>query len=500
MRNQGLGSWPARRARMSPARIALTHEGRSWTYAQLHERVNRLAHALRALGVRRGDRIAYLGLNHPSAVETLFAAGALGAVYVPLNARLAGPEIEFVVRDAGVSVLIFGPEHAELAGGLSGLSGIARLIGVGGDYEELIADGDPEPIDEPVELDELCLIMYTSGTTGHPKGAMLSHANLTWNTFNHIIDVDLTADEVALVSAPLFHIAALAQTMLPTLLKGGRAIILASFDPERVLEMIQRERITFMFGVPAMFNFLAQAPGWARADLSSLRILECGGSPVPEPLIRLYQERGLAFLQGYGMTETSPGALYLGAHDSVRKAGTAGLPSFFTDVRVVTPDGRTAAPGEPGEVQVHGPNVMMGYWGRPDETARALSPDGWFHSGDVAVPDEEGYVRIVDRVKDMIISGGENIYPAEIESVLYGHPAVAECAVIGVPDDKWGEVGRALVVLRQGVSADAADLLAYLDGRLARYKIPKSVEFVDVLPRNASGKVLKARLRAAVDK
>jgi fatty-acyl-CoA synthase len=485
---------------MSPTRIALTHEGRDWTYARLHERVTRLAHALRALGVRRGDRIAYLGLNHPSAVETLFAAGALGAVYVPLNARLAGPEIEFVVRDAGVSVLIFGPEHAELAAGLSGLSGIARLVGVAGEYEELIAGGDPEPIDEPVEQDELCLIMYTSGTTGHPKGAMLSHANLTWNTFNHIIDVDLTADEVALVSAPLFHIAALAQTLLPTLLKGGRAIILASFDPERVLEMIQTERITFMFGVPAMFNFLAQAPGWADADLSSLRILECGGSPVPEPLIRLYQERGLAFLQGYGMTETSPGALYLGAHDSVRKAGTAGLPSFFTDVRVVTPDGRTAAPGEPGEVQVHGPNVMMGYWGRPDETAKVLSPDGWFHSGDVAVPDEEGYVRIVDRVKDMIISGGENIYPAEIESVLYGHPAVAECAVIGVPDEKWGEVGRALVVLRESVSADAADLLAYLDGRLARYKIPKSVEFVDVLPRNASGKVLKARLRAAVDK
>lgn len=537
MRNQGLGSWPARRARMSPTRVALSHDGRSWTYGELHDRVNRLAHALRALGVGRGDRIAYLGLNHPSAVETLFASGVLGAVYVPLNARLAGPELDFVIRDAGVSVLVFGPEHAETASSLGGeaseggltsvnstagpsggalapsgpssgapgpygadsATGLVRLIGVADEYEELIAGADPEPIDEPISPDELCLIMYTSGTTGHPKGAMLSHANLTWNTFNHLIDVDLSADEVALVSAPLFHIAALAQTMLPTLLKGGRAIILSSFDAERVLELIETERITFMFGVPAMFNFLAQSPGWAEADLSSLRILECGGSPVPEPLIRLYQERGLAFLQGYGMTETSPGALYLGAEDSVRKAGTAGVPSFFTDVLVVTPDGRPAAPGEPGEVLVHGPNVMMGYWGRPDETARVLSPDGWFHSGDVAVPDEEGYVRIVDRVKDMIISGGENVYPAEIESVLYGHPAVAECAVIGVPDDKWGEVGRALVVLRQGATADAADLLAYLDGRLARYKIPKSVEFVDVLPRNASGKVLKARLRAILD-
>ena len=223
-----------------------------------------------------------------------------------------------------------------------------------GEYEKLVASGAPEPIDEEVSLGDLCLIMYTSGTTGKPKGAMLSHGNLTWNTYNLLVDVDLTSSEVTLISAPLFHIAALAQTLLPTLIKGGRSILEASFDVDRTYDLIESERVTIMFGVPAMFNFIAQSPRWDTADLSSLRNLLCGGAPVPEPLIRRYQERGLTFLQGYGMTETSPGALFLSAEDSVRKAGTAGVPSFFTDVRVVTADGRDAAPGEPGEVTCRG--------------------------------------------------------------------------------------------------------------------------------------------------
>ena len=290
------------------------------------------------------------------------------------------------------------------------------------------------------------------------------------------------------------HIAALAQTLLPPLIKGGRSILEASFDVDRTYDLIESERVTIMFGVPAMFNFIAQSPRWDTADLSSLRNLLCGGAPVPEPLIRRYQERGLTFLQGYGMTETSPGALFLSAEDSVRKAGTAGVPSFFTDVRVVTADGRDAAPGEPGEVIVQGPNVMLGYWNKPEATAEALR-DGWFHSGDIAVKDEEGYARIADRLKDMIISGGENIYPAEVEEVLYGHPAVAECAVIGVPDERWGEVGKAIVVLRPGMTATAEEIIKFFDGRLARYKIPKHVEFVDALPRNGSGKILKHVLR-----
>jgi len=253
--------------------------------------------------------------------------------------------------------------------------------------------------------------------------------------------------------------------------------------------------VTVMFGVPSMFGFLARSPRWAGADLSSLRHLLCGGAPVPEPLIRLYQDRGLTFLQGYGMTETAPGALFLGAEHSIAKAGSAGVPCFFSDVRLVAPDGSPAGPGEPGEVYVQGPNVMTGYWRRPEETAKVLSADGWFRSGDVGVADEDGYVRISDRLKDVIISGGENIYPAEVESVLFGHEAVAECAVIGVPDDKWGEVGKALVVPTPDAAIEPDDLLAYLDGRLARFKIPKYLEFVPELPKNAAGKLLKAHLR-----
>ncbi|WP_327584213.1 long-chain fatty acid--CoA ligase [Nonomuraea sp. NBC_00507] len=484
MRNQGLGSWPARRARMTPDRVALTCGGRDHTYRDLRERTYRLASAL---GVGRGDRVAYLGPNHCALVETFFAAGLLGAVFVPLNTRLATPELRFILQDADASVVLLGEGRDG-----EGLPG--RHIPAA-DYEDLLASGSPEPIDEPVGQDDVCLIMYTSGTTGRPKGAMLTHANLTWNAVNLLVDVPLAHDEVTLISAPLFHIAALAQTLIPSVLKGGRAILEPSFDVDRTFDLIEAERVTVMFGVPSMFAFLAQSPRWPKADLSSLRHLLCGGAPVPLPLITTYQERGLTFLQGYGMTETAPGALFLGAEHSIDKAGTAGVPCFFSDVRLVTIEGAQAAPGEPGEVYVQGPNVMPGYWRRPEESAKVLSPDGWFRSGDVGVADEDGYVRISDRLNDVIISGGENIYPAEVESVLYSHPAVAECAVIGVPDDRWDEVGKALVVLRPGATAEPEELLKHLDGRLARFKIPKYLEFVSELPKNAAGKLLKAPLR-----
>ncbi|WP_406673263.1 long-chain fatty acid--CoA ligase [Nonomuraea sp. N2-4H] len=488
MRNQGIGSWPARRARMTPERVALSYRGRDRTYRELLERVYRLACALGGtLGVRRGDRVAFLGVNQPAMVETFFAAGLLGAVFVPLNTRLAEPELRYILEDAEAAVLVLGEERD--GGGLPG-----RHVGAA-EYEELIASGSPEPVDEPVSQDDICLIMYTSGTTGRPKGAMLTHGNLTWNAVNLLVDVPLAHDEVVLISAPMFHIAALAQTLIPCVLKGGRAVLEPSFDVDRTYDLIERERVTVMFGVPSMFGFIAQSPRWPTADLSSLRHLLCGGAPVPEPLIRTYQERGLTFLQGYGMTETSPGALFLGAERSVDKAGTAGVPCFFSDVRLVAPDGSPAAPGRPGELYVQGPNVMAGDWRRPEDTAKVLSDDGWFRSGDIGVADEDGYVRISDRINDLIISGGENIYPAEVESALYEHPAVAECAVIGVPDERWGEVGKALVVLRPDHRAGADDLLKHLDGRLARYKIPKYVEFVGELPKNAAGKLLKAPLR-----
>jgi len=488
VRNQGVGSWTARRARMSPDRVAVVHDGSEWTYRDLHQRTTRLAHALAGLGVGHGDRVAYLGPNHPTFLESLFATGALGAIFVPLNARLAGPELEYLLADSGARVLIHGPAAPAVADVVA--------VGLGPEYEGLLAAAPLEPIDEPVDPDETCMILYTSGTTGRPKGAMLTHANVAWNSVNLILDVDVAGDEVTLVAAPMFHVAALNQTVLPTLLKGGRVVLVSSFDPQRALELVARHRVTFLFGVPTMFLAMARAPGWPAADLSSVRSAICGGAPVPEAVIAAYQERGVTFMQGYGLTEAAPGVLFLRRDESVRKAGSAGTAAFFTDVRLVRPDGADAGPGQPAEILVQGPNVMAGYWRRPDDTAAVLSADGWLRTGDIGVADTDGYIWIRDRTKDLIISGGENIYPAEVEDALYQHPAVAECAVIGVPDPHWGEVGRAIVVTRDGAPVDPAELLGFLDGRIARYKIPKSVVFTDTLPRTASGKVVKQELRS----
>ncbi|MHB9758831.1 o-succinylbenzoate--CoA ligase [Streptomyces sp. BYX5S] len=490
MRNEGLGSWPARRARKTPHRTALIHNGTTHTYAALHDRTTRLAHALRARGVRRGDRVAYLGPNHPSYLETLFATAVLGAVFVPLNTRLSPSELAYQIRDSGAGTLLY-TGNAESA---RELPTPLTLEAEGETYETLLATAPPEPIDEKVTGDDVCLIMYTSGTTGRPKGAMITHANITWNAINVLVDHDLVADEVALVSAPLFHTAGLNMLTLPVLLKGGTCVLSQAFDPTETLDLIPRHGITFMFGVPTMFDLLTRRPEWPTADLSSLRLLTCGGAPVPLPLIAAYQERGLTFLQGYGMTEASPGALFLDAEHAVSKAGSAGVPHFFSDVQVVGPDLTPVEVGETGEVLVRGPHVMPGYWGLPTETEAAFS-DGWFRTGDAARVDADGYVTIVDRFKDMIISGGENIYPAEIEAALLAHPDVAECAVIGVPDEKWGEVPRAIVVPRPGSTPDPATLLASLTDRLARYKIPKSLTLTHELPRTASGKLLKSRLR-----
>jgi fatty-acyl-CoA synthase len=496
MRNQGIGSWPRRRARKTPDRVAIVHQNAALTYRELDERVTRLARALQTLGVGHGDRVAYLGPNHTAFLESMFATGALGGVFVPLNTRLAAAETEYMLADCGAAVLIFAAECEttvkDIADDIS-----ATLLAVGGGYETALSAAPLEPLDEQVGLDEACMIMYTSGTTGRPKGATLTHGNATWNCLNVLVDVDLASDEVTLVTAPMFHTAALNMTCLPTLLKGGQVVIEPGFEPERVIDVIEQRRVTLLFGVPTMYAALAQLPRWGSADLSSVRTLLCGGAPVPEALIHTYLERGLSFVQGYGMTETAPGVLLLDMEASAgaRKLGSAGVPHFFTDVRVVRPDGTDVAQGERGEILVHGPNVMPSYWRQHDATAAAFADRDWFRSGDVAVLDEDGYAFIVDRVKDVIISGGENIYPAEVENALYDHPDVAECAVIGVPDSKWGEVGKAVVVARPGAAIDDSELLAFLAARLARYKVPKTVEFVASLPRNATGKLLKAQLR-----
>jgi fatty-acyl-CoA synthase len=480
---------------MAPEHVAVIHDDTTFTYAELAERSWRLADRLRSMGIAPGDRVAYLGANHPSLYETLFAATAIGAIFVPLNWRLTAAELSYMIADCGASVLLHAPEHDDVVRQLVALAPALRhTIALGAPYDSLLSAGDPAWVDIDAALDDPAFILYTSGTTGRPKGVTLSHANVTWNCVNVMIDTGLSADAVSLVCAPLFHSAALDMVSMPAIMTGGTIVLMGQFDPGTAFELIEQHQVSLMFGVPAMFNAMAQHERWPTADLSSLRYVLCGGAPVPLPVIETYLQRGVLLLQGYGLTETAPGALFLVADRALDKAGTAGVSSFFTDVRVVRPDGTDVTPGERGEVVIAVPNVMLGYWGLPDATSAAVD-DGWFHSGDVAVVDDEGYVTIVDRLKDMIISGGENVSPAEIESVLHGHPAVADCAVIGVPDDRWGEVGRAVVVLLPDTAATEAELLEHLGMSLARYKVPKSVVFVDELPRGGSGKILKNIVR-----
>ena len=496
--DEGIGAWPRRRARKTPDRVAVVSQGREISYRELNARVARLAWVLyHRFGVRRGHRVAYLGPNAPSFLETLFAVSSLGAVFVPLNTRLAGSEYAFILGDCDPTVLLV--DDTFDAAVRWATDNEIVMLRLGHVYDDAIASAGDSPVGVSVSLADPCIIMYTSGTTGSPKGAVLTHGNLTWNAYNVLIDIDIAADEVTLVTAPMFHVAALNMTCLPTLLKGGRVVLETKFEPERVLDLVEQLGVTFLFGVPAMYSAIASSPQWSETDLSSVRTLLCGGAPVPIGLTETYLARGLTFIQGYGMTEATAGVLCLDRDQSRHKAGSAGVPHFFTDVRLVGPDGQPVEVGNPGEVHVAGPNVSTGYWRRPDE-AQTTFAGGWLRTGDIAVLDKDGYAYIIDRVKDMYISGGENVYPAEVEQLLHGHPAVADCAVIGVPDEKWGEVGKALIVPAADAESDPREVMDFLASRLAKYKVPRSVEFVDALPRNASGKILKSQLRAGLDR
>jgi fatty-acyl-CoA synthase len=498
-----LGGWLTRRACRTPDRTAMTFGERAWTYGELQSRIDNLAHAMRDGGLRPGDRVGYLSPNHPSYFEALFATARLGAVFVPLNPRLTGPELSFQIRDAGLHTLICATEQQQTIDGISDALPLRRRMstqtsttGTWEAYPDL-EPAVPQPFTPgPVDHDDTAVIMYTSGSTGVPKGAMLSHANLFWCNVNNHLGCDYIADEVTLCVLPLFHIGGLNSSALTTFQKGGEILLHAAFDPSAVLEALTTKRVTTMVGVPAMFQAITMLPGFETADLSALRFLVAGGAPVPESLIRLFLARDVLFQQGYGLTECSPQVLYMDPGAALAKPGAAGRPGFFTDVRLVDADGNdVTGAGARGELLVRGPHVMKGYWNRPEATAAALDGEGWLRTGDIAQVDEQGYYRIVDRAKDLVISGGENVYPTEVENVLYGHASIAEVAVIGVPDEKWGETVVAVAVPREGHSITLEELREFAGVSLARFKLPTRLEIVDALPRTASGKVLKYRLR-----
>lgn len=496
-----LAGWFGRRADRTPRRTALSFGDRAWTYGELQARIERLAAHLSGGGLRPGDRVGYLGPNHPSYFEALFATARLGAVFVPLNPRLTGPELGFQLRDSGVHTLIAAPQLQTVIDGIADELPVRRRLSTHPDeggwpgYPDLDLP-TASAAARPVDPDEVAVIMYTSGSTGVPKGAMLTHANLWWCNVNNHLGCDYIADEVTLCVLPMFHIGGLNSSALTTFQKGGEVALHPAFDPAEVLDALTRRRVTTMVGVPAMFQAITMLPAFAEADLSALRFLVAGGAPVPEPLIRRFQALGVQFQQGYGMTECSPQILYMDPGAALAKPGAAGKPGFFTDVRLIDAQGLDITePGVRGELLVRGPNVMKGYWNNPEATAAAFGADGWLRTGDVAAADEDGYYWIVDRVKDMVITGGENVYPAEVENVLYDHPAIAEVAVIGLPDPRWGETVVAVVVPRAGDTVSLEQLREFAVDRLARYKLPTRLELIAELPRTASGKVLKYRLR-----
>lgn len=499
--DNGLGSWPSRRARMEPDAFALVQGDRRVTYRSLEVRTAALAVAFAGHGVRAGDRVAYFGPNDIATFETLFATARLGAIFVPLNTRLAPPEIAHMLEDCVPTVLVVAPELEPVAAkALEGLSVPPHVLhlhadGVGLSYESAIADNSGKsPVTVPVELTDPMLILYTSGTTGRPKGAVLTHGNLTWNTVNQFAHFNISRTDIGLCTAPLFHVMGLGQITLPTLFAGGTVVVIAKFDPKSFLATIVEERATAFPLAPTMLQMLCEHPDWASTDLSSVRCVAYGGSPVMERVAKAWLDRGIQVLQGYGMTEASPGVFMALRYGALDRPVSAGVPHFFTDTALLTPEGTViAGPGQ-GELLVRGPNVFSHYWNRPAETKSSFY-EGWFRSGDIVRVDEDGWAYIVDRVKDMIISGGENIYPAEVEAAIGEIDAVASCGVIGIPDEQWGEVGLAFIHVREGSTLSAEEVREYLQGRLARYKIPRRIEFVTELPRNASGKLLRQQLR-----
>ena len=484
-----LSHWIEGHARISPDAAAIRFGGEDISYTELARRVARAAAALASLGVRRGDAVAFLGLNHPQVLVLLFACARLGAMLVPLNWRLAPREHARVLADCPPRVLFVEPAFAAHAATIDGAISATAL-------SVLDEDGARPPASEGDEASPL-LLCYTSGSTGTPKGVVLTQRAILWNALNSTHMHDLSSQDRVLTTLPLFHVGGMNIQTTPALHAGASVTLHAKFDPEATFDAIERERITLTVLVPAQLEALMGLPRWRRADLSSLRMITTGSMIVPEAFVRKASERGVPVIQVYGSTETCPIATYLRVGDALRKAGSAGVPALHCEVKVVDADGGEAAPGNDGEILVRGPNVASGYWNAPDETAQTFV-DGWYHSGDLGHFDGEGHLHVVARKKDMIISGGENIYPAEVEGVLQECPTIEETCVVGRPDARWGETVVAAVVLKPGCRMTEAEVLALFQGRLARYKQPREVRFLDRLPRSALGKVQKEAVREAV--
>ena len=506
-----IGDYLGRREIYSPNALAVVDYGKHpplrLNYRELNQRAKRFANLLREhANIGKGDRVAILARDGVEHLDCFFACGKLGAVHMALNWRLHQRELASLIAITEPKVLIYSDDFRasvdEIKSSSAG-SAIEHYFHVEGEgvvgshhFETALEAAPDGPVTcETLDKEDTACLLFTGGTTGLPKGAEISHRMISWNVLNTIIH-DLNRGDVYLNVFPLFHAGGLFAYLSSQIALGGATIIVRQFDPEQVLELIERERVSVFAAIPTMYQMITQAPNWSRADLSSLRFCTSGGAPLPLPVIDQYtREKGIQFKQGFGMTEFGPGLFALAPEDAVRKAGSIGRPNFFIDARVVDKHNEPLDSNQIGELVLKGPSLCSGYFGNPEASADMVDNEGWFHTGDLVSYDEDWYFYVHDRKKDMFISGGENIYPREIETVLYRHPAVHLCAVIGVPDPKWGEVGKACVTLKPNVKTSADELMAFMTNNLASYKMPKSVAILDELPLSGIGKILKRDLR-----
>jgi fatty-acyl-CoA synthase len=495
------------RARLTPDREALLelYTGMRYTYAELNARANRAANFLHdKLGIQKGDRVSLLAHNSIVYLDLFYGLAKIGAIFAPLNWRLTAHELSYIVGDCDPKVLICGPEFIDTLNELRPQLQVERYISVEGAsiegalvYEEEIAQAsDAEPERPPLDAEDGYCLLYTSGTTGRPKGAILPHRQILFNCINTVVSWGLREDDVSPVLTPLFHAGGLFAFLTPIFYIGGRIILARTFDAEESLRMIVEEQCTVVLGVPTLFQLWYNTAYFKQANFGCVRFFINGGAKIPVPLMQAWiKAKGGVFRQGYGLTEVGPNCFSMTDAESVRKIGAVGKPIFHSRMKLVDPLSGQAVPiGQPGELLIWGPHVCSGYWHNPKATEESIT-DGWFHTGDMAAMDEDGFYTIVGRYKDMIKSGGENIYAAEVETVFRDHPAVADAALIGVPDEKWGEVGLMLVILKPDQTVSADELIEFCHQRIARFKVPKQVQFTDTFPYTPYGKVEKAKLR-----
>ena len=495
--------WSAYNSYVRPNKIAIRDltSNKSLTYKELDDRASRLASWLQSKNIKKGDRVAILSQNCPEFFELEFACAKVGAIELPLNWRLTKPELEYILNDSSPVVLIYDSLFADISNELITDCSISDSLCLDHDdpdceYESSLMSHDTSYEGVKTDHDDLIMIMYTSGTTGHPKGAMINHRMQLYNCINLASPAFVNSEAVQLVVLPLFHTGGMNCYANPVLHAGGELILIREFDPGLALSILgnQEYKVTHFFAVPAPYQFMMNHPNFEDTDLSSIKAAGIGGAPCAEAILKTWSNRGVSMIQGWGMTETSPGGIGLDADDAERKLGSAGKPLLHTEVKIIGDNGEDLPWGGVGELLIRGPNVTPGYWNNPKATEDSFVDD-WLKTGDAARFDDEGFVYIVDRWKDMYISGGENVYPAEVENVLYQLPQVAEAAIIGVPDERWGETGVAFISLKSDETIEEKDLISHCIENLAKFKVPSKVEFIDALPRNATGKVLKRTLR-----